>query len=248
MQAEYNFLEKTIKDICGTDPVYYYANPGNLGDAVIRIGTLKFFQDKGITVTEITEKTPLVIPSLNQVVLLYGGGGAWCKFWNSANRFVSVSAKYFKHVIVLPSTYEMSPAIPRTTYFCRDFYNSKKNMPEALFCHDMAFYLGELGTSAAAGSGTGYFFRTDIESANAMEIPAENNDISMTGDHLASISGFVEGIARFSVIHTDRLHVAIVACLLGREMHLYPGAYFKNRDVYLSSIKERYRNVFFHDE
>lgn len=43
-------------------------------------------------------------------------------------------------------------------------------------------------------------------------------------------------VARFSVIHTDRTHGAIAGALMGREVHLYPNAYFKNRAIYEHSL------------
>jgi hypothetical protein len=118
-------------------------------------------------------------------------------------------------------------------------------MPTALFCHDMSFYLGSF--QAEPGQGEGWFFRTDAESARDGRLPPGNQDISTRGDHRSDIYPFLAEIARSAVIHTDRLHVAIAACLLGREVHLYPGAYFKNRAVFHSSIQGYYDNVIFHE-
>jgi hypothetical protein len=42
--------------------------------------------------------------------------------------------------------------------------------------------------------------------------------------------------------------VAIAACLLGRELHLHPGGYFKNRAVFRSSIEGRFPNAHFHED
>jgi exopolysaccharide biosynthesis predicted pyruvyltransferase EpsI len=46
---------------------------------------------------------------------------------------------------------------------------------------------------------------------------------------------------------TDRLHVAIASSLMGKEVHLYAGSYFKNKEVFLSTLKEYFPNVLFHD-
>ncbi|MEK8017263.1 MAG: hypothetical protein VSS75_010365, partial [Candidatus Parabeggiatoa sp.] len=91
-------------------------------------------------------------------------------------------------------------------------------------------------------SGTGYFFSTE----NQMEIPAESSDIILKGSHLSSIYPFIDTISQYGIVHTDRLHVAIVGCLLGLEVHLYAGADSKKKAVYLSSIEDYYDNVYFH--
>jgi len=76
---------------------------------------------------------------------------------------------------------------------------------------------------------------------------AKHSDISLKGSHLSSVYPFIDSIAKYGIIHTDRLHVAIAGCLLGLEVHLYPNSYFKNKAVYLSSIEGYYDNVFFHE-
>ena len=59
--------------------------------------------------------------------------------------------------------------------------------------------------------------------------------------------GFFDYIAGNSVIHTDRLHIAIGSCLLGKEVHMYPGRYFKNRAIFDASITGYFENVHLHD-
>jgi exopolysaccharide biosynthesis predicted pyruvyltransferase EpsI len=248
MQNEFDLLEKTIKDICGNKQVCYLANPGNWGDALIRHATKVFLKQKGINYNEIMVNEPKEtinkdIPECD--ILLYGGGGAWCELWSHANETINKLRINFDRVIVLPSTFEKNFSIPNTTFFCRDIYESKNNMPGAMFCHDMAFYIGKL--TVPKGSGTGYFFRLDSESSKKIDIPANNLDISLRGNHLSDIGLFFEYIAKYETIHTDRLHVAIASCLLGKELYLYPGSYFKNKSVYLSSIKDNFPNTYFQE-
>ncbi|REK15786.1 MAG: hypothetical protein DWQ37_08180 [Planctomycetota bacterium] len=224
---------------------YYIANPGNWGDALIRQGTLRFFRDSGLDVPEAPTVQQLMAQPPGGVVV-FGGGGAWCRLWNHAELAVTMIKQRFE-VIVLPSTYEMAYAIPKTTFFCRDRYESQANVPAATFCHDMAFYLKGSVHAATAGQGSGSFFRTDAESSRRRPIPPDNNDISLRGDHLAEIGGFVQALEPFASIHTDRLHVAILGCLLDKDVHLYPGSYFKSRAVYLSSMKDHFANITFHE-
>ncbi len=250
MRKEFLLLEEVIKEKCKSGPIYYLANPGNVGDSLIRYGAVKFFQDIGLNYTDLKSFsrrrpewwTTLLYP---KGTLIFGGGGAWCDLWNHEDLIKKLS-KHFKHIIILPSTFEITPSIPNTTFFCRDKYESKENMPNALFCHDMAFYIDKI--EAERGVGEGYFFRTDKESANKIKLPDSNNDISTKGNHTTPIYAFIDEISKFNVIYTDRLHVSIVACLMGKEVHLYPGSYFKSRAIYLSSLKEHFENIHFHDD
>lgn len=243
---EFSTLAETIKERSRNKNIYYFASPGNWGDAVIRHGTLEFFKKYEISYKELTGiKKEWILPYIKGGVVLYGGSGGWCFNYSLGSRLVNRLRKRFE-VMVLPSTYEMSFSIPNTTFFCRDHFESKSNMPEAVFCHDMAFALGRL--SAPQGKGIGYFFRTDVESSNKIKIPENNNDLSLKGWHLSDIQPFLDEIAKYEIIHTDRLHIGIVSSLLGREVHLYPGSYFKTRAIYNSSIKDYFDNVYFHEE
>lgn len=57
---------------------------------------------------------------------------------------------------------------------------------------------------------------------------------------------FLRSIDRFSLVRTDRLHVAIGAVLLGKDVELYSNEYYKNRAVYDFSLSSL-RNVRFMD-
>jgi exopolysaccharide biosynthesis predicted pyruvyltransferase EpsI len=248
MQDKFMILEEQLKAECGRNSVYYVPNSGNWGDALIRYGTLKFFNDINFNYIEVTrDKIDRLFQLSGEGIVIYGGGGGWCKLWNHAPYDVTNLAQKF-NVIVLPSTYEFNYSIPNTIFFCRDMLHSKQNMPSATFCHDMAFYIGKQFLLQGKGSGRGYFFRRDLESAKKIKIPSGNNDISLKGNHLSDVYPFFDEISRFAVIYTDRLHVAIAACLLEKEVHFYPGAYFKQWAVYMSSIKHYFDNVYFHDK
>ncbi len=247
MQEQFNILEEILKTECGSGPVYYLPNPGNWGDGLIRYGTLKFLNDIGLNYKELTRNIiNWFSPVYKGGTVIYGGGGGWCELWHHSAKYVSLLRHRFK-VIVLPSTFESSYSIPGITFFRRDVFESRQRMPDAVFCHDMAFYIGNQFFRKMAGTGKGYFFRCDAESADKISIPASNIDISMKGTHLSEVSQFFDEINRFAVIYTDRLHVSIAACLLKKELHFYPGSYFKNQAVYLSSIKDYFDNVHFHD-
>ena len=42
----------------------------------------------------------------------------------------------------------------------------------------------------------------------------------------------------------DRLHVAILACLLHKRVHFYKGGYFKNEAEFRSSMRDYFDDVF----
>ncbi|MCG8587891.1 MAG: polysaccharide pyruvyl transferase family protein [Proteobacteria bacterium] len=268
----FDALEQVIKTVARDKRIYYVANPGNWGDGLIRHGTLRFFEERGIAVTEEIVRDLYASPwfrpnhrrswlkrlrkrdwrsgpmkfagvKKSQSVLVFGGGGAWCRFWDH-RRPLAKLCRHFSATVVLPSTFEFEPVAPALTLFRRDRRESRRIVPSSHFCDDMAFYLGP--RPAAPGSGPGYFFRTDAESAGRIALPEENRDLSHENDYLAPLDGFMNALAPFASIHTDRLHVAIAACLMEKELHLYPGGYFKNRAVFESSIADNFPNAYFH--
>lgn len=245
MRDEFDDLAETIQRLVDSQSVYYLANRGNFGDALIRTGTHQFFQDYGIEFDELSQSAfEWALPFMQGGTVLYGGGGAWCDLWEHSAKIVNVLRRRFQ-VIVLPSTYANSYHMPGVTFFRRDQFESRCAMPSSFFCHDMAFYLEP--ESRTTYSDAGYFFRTDAESAGNISHPPINSDISSFGNHLSDIDEFLDVVGAYKIIHTDRLHVGIAGCLLGREVHLYPGSYFKNRAVFRSSMDGYYDNVHFEE-
>lgn len=247
--SEFSELAETIKEETKNGPVYYYPSWGNWGDALIHYGTKKFLNDIDLKYEEwnTLRRWKLIVPYLKGGTVIHRGGGGFCDVHNGGEQVVRNLAKRFK-VIVLPSTYGHSLTIPNVLFFRRDNFGSKHNVPASNFGHDLAFYLGRQHIPSSQGNGVGYFFRTDGESSNKIPLPSSNVDISRFGDVFTDVDGFFQGINEFSIIHTDRLHVSIAACLLGKEVHLYPGSYFKNMAIYLSSMRNYFDNVYFHKE
>lgn len=215
-------------------PRVYMANPGNLGDALIRQGTLKLFDEIGLDYTEV--RSP---PELTLGTFIFGGGGAWCRNWNHEDL---VRHTFATHSIVLPSTYAVkSPAykFPWIEFFTRDDSLSYLFCPRAKFHEDLAFMLQD-DLVPQKGSGVGYFFRTDKESARTAPLPEGNVDISLWGETYDNTQPFIDAINEVRTVHTDRLHVAIVGCMLDKKVEFYPGNYWKNEAVFNASMKGRY--------
>lgn len=246
-KTAFDQLAAFLKPRCIPGRTFYLPNPGNWGDGLIRHGALKFFRHYGIETAELPmQKKAWFGPLLRGGTVIYGGGGAWCGMHTHSERVVRMLSRRF-NVVVLPSTYDREFSIPRTAFFVRDQRGSAESMPAAEFCHDMAFFIGDDFKTGEAGRGEAHFFRDDRESAGRIQIPEDNVDLSKQGNHLTPIDGFFKEINRYRVVHTDRLHVSVAASLLGKEVHLYPGAYFKNRAIYESSLKPFFKNTQFHD-
>jgi len=246
MKSAFNKLGDRIKEISKDKPVYFYAFHGNWGDALIRAGTLKFFNEKNIKIKELTaNKKDWVLPLITGGTVIYQGSGAFCKYYSGAYSNVKKLESRF-NVIILPATFDKTLDFKdKTLPFRRDNFESKQYMQNTEFCHDMAFYLGKV--AMGQGQGSGYFFRQDAERLNKT-LPENNRDISAEGTHFSDIAPFFKVISEYEIIYTDRLHVGIAACLLGKELHLYPNAYFKNRAIFDTSIKDHFQNVCFHND
>lgn len=95
-------------------------------------------------------------------------------------------------------------------------------------------------------------FRIDDEKTD-IEIPENNFDISALyqlelGDELLSRCAtymMVSTLDAFDEIHTNRLHVAIVAAILGKKVEFYGNSYFKCQAVYENSIEGKFKSVRF---
>ena len=81
-----------------------------------------------------------------------------------------------------------------------------------------------------------------------MPIPRGNRDISAEGTESTPMAEFLEAIARFETVHTNRLHVSIAAAMMGRRVHLYANSYFKNKAIHETSLSAAFPNLSFHQE
>jgi CDP-glycerol glycerophosphotransferase len=242
-----NFIKETNKE----KSFFYLPNSGNWGDALIRHGTIKFFKENNFFFEEIfdiiefyTELKSNKAKIAKNKILIYGGGGGWCKLWHHSPQIIDLLSPYFSKIIILPSTYELSHCKENCYYFSRDLFESKLVMPNSRFCHDMAFYLSYDNT--VKGNGNGFFFRKDKESLGN-KLPENNLDISLLSNHYGDLKTFFDVINPYEFIHTDRLHVAIAGAICGKKVNLYPGTYFKSRAVFESSMKKYFPKVTFCD-
>jgi len=117
--------------------------------------------------------------------------------------------------------------------------------------HDTALYLTEKDFSFQDRTSSYVLIapRRDIESAVTWRIEKLPRKVKILfGDItlVPDLASFVNIIANASKVYTDRLHVAILSAILGKETYLYPNCYHKNKGVYEFSLR-RFPNVSFID-
>lgn len=270
MQFSYN--QKPIaKYLAGlqaeqAEPFYYVANPGNAGDAAIALGTFHLLDRLGIDYRILSSEN---LPPLEGKTILFSGGGnlvqgLYDDLYNIINRFVDGN-----RCIVLPHTiFGYEDLISRVksgnlTVFCRDktSYNvcvmeNGLDSTNIFLDDDLAFSINEeflRPYREKAGCGTANCFRTDSEAAGLHPVPKDNRDISFSWNGaLWFDKEFTESVVRslliylsaYESVRTDRLHVAILAAMLGRNVFLFPNSYYKNRSVFEMSLK-KYPKAYF---
>lgn len=92
--------------------------------------------------------------------------------------------------------------------------------------------------------------REDCESLGA-EPPPGNLDLSELLMYRTfppeavwhSARHLIDFIRPYRSIRTDRLHVAIAGCLLGKEVEFHPNSYFKNEAIYRHSLEPRFPRI-----
>lgn len=96
-------------------------------------------------------------------------------------------------------------------------------------------------------------FRLDVEKTNKV-IPPNNIDVSQVFSPLAlsseyciidSTSSMLAFIDNFKIVNTNRLHVAISALLLNKQVNFYDNSYGKNYFVYKASIENKFQKIKF---
>jgi asparagine synthase (glutamine-hydrolysing) len=254
-------IEDFLKKYSGKE-VVYCANPGNAGDAIIAHATFQLFEKLNIRPQIITQKDVV----MDKIIIYSGGGNLVEGKYRNAYHFIKNNYSQNKEIILLPHTVhgydELLLSANNLTIICREkiSYRDLSSIgfsPERLFlAHDMAFLLqeSEFQEFLQKGKGVANCFRTDQESAIAFEIPKNNLDISLSWNgNFWHRSDFAKNVTHnlacylsaFETLKTDRLHIAILAGILGKRVVLYPNNYYKIKAVYEYSMKNVFDNVKF---
>ena len=220
-------------------------NPGNAGDGLITIGTRRLFNQANLKYHQ-TSRHEIV----SGMPAVYGGGGAWCRAFGIASEIVQEIAPLAGSVVILPSTFELNQIkrisnLPNLFFYGRDHASVELVSQLGLaveFAHDLAFGCPIPASTKVEENSVLAAFRKDrIGTPNVPGLESIKatvaRDFSREGNHLSEdlLMQFVSG---FQTVHTDRLHVAIAATMLGRETILYPNGdqYKKNADLYQSTL------------
>tara|TARA_R110001592_G_scaffold221314_3_gene476090 strand:- start:3502 stop:4377 length:876 start_codon:yes stop_codon:yes gene_type:complete len=248
---DFENLAQTINKLSGDKEVVYIPNPGNFGDGLIRYATKQFLKDFNINHWEVNVGYGMItyqlLPYLinkDKYFFVIGGGGGWCDAYNCGYRIAKKITNFTSNFLVLPSTFDINISKISGTLYSRDKYESLERNPSKLFCHDMAFYLTTVNSEKLNSKNDnitphiGFLMRTDKESAN-LNFPQHsfNIDISLLGDHMSNGDKFLKIVSQYDEIYTDRLHVCIASIIMGIDVNLFPGSYFKIKRIYESSIK-----------
>lgn len=251
---EFRDLAAEIRMLARDKTIVYIPNPGNFGDGLIRSATKAFLFDNQLWHIEINvgfrggrfQLLPFLLQR-NKYLFIYGGGGAWCEASNFGMGICRFISRFTNALIVLPTTYELPVEGLDGFLFRRDKAESAVAAPHADFCHDMALYLAARSSVPWRGTrktiASGNFFRTDNESRfRPEELPADNIDLSRRGNHMSNSDDFFGALAPYREVNTDRLHVAIASAILGAQVNLHTGSYFKIKAIHEASLIPMFRD------
>ncbi len=223
--------------------IQYIPQQGNAGDQVQLAGLQRFLRENEIT---IVDDAPTIVVA----------GGGWLtphypKLHKTLARLIGTE----KRMIVLPSTVigvgacTLLRSFKDLVLMAREETSYREVLTygiSALLVQDAAFGLNYSEWDKQETKNRSELliaFREDRESIQPKTFPA-NEDISAKY-HTAY--EFIRRINEFRVVHTDRAHVAIVATLLGKNVHFHPNATHKNESIYISLLST-YSNIHFYEQ
>ena len=242
---------KNFLKIYQNQSVDFLRFPGNYGDSLIWHGTKILLSSLNIS----EQYVDISSPKYNNVLFIDGGGNL-VSYYSDVKEFLIKKSSLYDEIIILPHTIfgkkqveVLNDISSKLTVFCREkvsaeFLENRITHGDVYLWHDCAFY-NSFENLRRKGSGILNAFRSDIESSK-YAIPASNIDISRDRYAQKPLDEFTNTINRYHYVNTDRLHVAIAAVLLDKEVKLYPNSYYKNKAVFDYSLK-RFPNIIFGD-
>ncbi|GAN69217.1 polysaccharide pyruvyl transferase family protein [Acetobacter orleanensis] len=266
MNANFKNIRQTVREEIRQHPVLidalkrfadhnavFYPGYGNLGDALIAVGTADLFDDLDWAPEHIYGSHKGVLSGHSHVVM--GGGGGWVKgLWEGYREQTLEFLRNGGQMLILPSSFagfgaEFVPYADQLLIFCREQWSYKEllqqGMPEerVFLCSDLAFYTKEHHFSDLDRKGH-YpllkILRRDEESAcknrprDSVDLPLLFNGIQWAklDECLPPLRAVAGIIGQFECVETDRLHMAILSTLLGRIVTVEPSNYFKIKGVF----------------
>jgi len=236
----------------------YRGNPVIGGKYLINILFWRMGIDAGFRLLDIPEDAGLV---------LFEGGGYMNDVWYGPTLLRAVLRQTEAPMAVGPQSYVFNRTRfadyfmdgREATLFCRERYSydhlTGQGLPPSVqlkVSPELALYLApedlEEFTEPREERYQLVAMRRDRESAvsekrlreiqGACDNPV-TRDISMEG----SLTDFVSWVANAETVYTDRLHVAILSSILGKDVTLFDNIYHKNRGVWEYSLRDSVRFV-----
>ena len=233
-------LEKYLSPYKNTH-VDFFRFPGNYGDSLIWHGTKILLSSLNIS----EQYVDITAPKYNSTLLIDGGGN-FVDYYSDVKDFLMKKPNVYDEIIILPHTIFGKEQIAvlnnlssKLTVFCRERVSAKFVEDglvhgQVYLWHDCAFY--NIFSSIASKEPILNAFRSDKESARHT-LPESNNDLSCKGYATKSLDEFIDILQMYEQINTDRLHIAIGATLLGKQVRLFSNSYYKNKAVFDYSLK-----------
>ena len=228
--------------------VDFFRFPGNYGDSLIWHGTKILLSSLNI----LEHYVDISSPKCNKVLFIDGGGN-FIDYYSDVRNFLIKKPALYDEIIIFPHTIFGEEQIEvldnissNLTVFCREkvsaqFLEDKLAHGKVYLWHDCAFY--NKFSPVLLGEGVLNAFRLDKESMLRI-LPEPNNDLSYNGYATKPLSELIDTLQRYKQINTDRLHIAIGATLLGKQVKLFPNSYYKNKAVFDYSLK-KFPNISF---
>ena len=144
--------ESPIKDYLSklprNEPLYYFANPGSAGDALIALATYQLFYELGIDYHIVNGSRPF---NPAGKIMLYGGGGNLVQYYDTARKAILEHYLHLKKLVILPHTIQANEDLlsrfrDNVDVICREpvsYAHVKQHAPRAnvYLMDDMAFNL-----------------------------------------------------------------------------------------------------------
>jgi exopolysaccharide biosynthesis predicted pyruvyltransferase EpsI len=236
----------------------YRGNPMIGGKYLINILLWKLGVDAGFRMLDIPEDMGLV---------LFEGGGYMNDVWYGPVLLRAALRQTEAPIAVAPQSYVFSRTRiadyfmdgREATLFCRERYSydhlTRQGLPHNVqlkVSPELALYLApeDLGefTEPREERYQLVAMRRDRESAVSERLLREiegacDNPVTRDISREGSLTDFVSWVANAETVYTDRLHVAILSSMLGKDSTLYGNRYHKNRGVWEYSLRDGVRFV-----
>lgn len=234
------------------ESIIYIENSGNAGDSLIAHGTWLLFDKLKLNYTMGTYSS-----KYKNKTLFFAGGGSLVGLYEKCRIFLENNINNNNKIVLLPHTIANEDALIKkldknVIIFCRekasyDYVYKLMEMKNNLYLSkDMAFYIDKLDKldkyANVVGVGELNCYRTDKEKTDII-LPPDNIDLSVTlkkkpaliNDRKKNdkvVASIFEYISKYEIINTNRLHMAIAACLLNKKVRFYSNSYYKNKAMY----------------